>query len=349
MNKSRSGSESWNESIRVVRADMDKSCDHSLKTCGYHNAKDTIDSSDSAGLAKVIEDLFEARKGNSERTHWENGTQRLCLCMTEQHFSDLAEQSYREHTIDKDKVDTPYKFVESLVVWASELTPDAVDTVIRVIRATSKRVGAKWTQSFEAVRTGTSGNTSPQMWHFDGTYSCIAAVGVLPKPGIKDAVAVRGSTEFVRYEHKRLKEFDTDKKKIDYLRTIWNRIKRVRTTTQRQHDLATRQEEIEEELTIGNELVRWEASIGAMSVFFSDHLHRGASSNGIGYAYFCAWEVDHNKDGMHTDGEPVQYTNWERLYTKAFKEQADVVEAKGKGEKNDERTARVCKRSGSDE
>jgi hypothetical protein len=192
--------------------------------------------------------------------------------------------------------------------------------------------------------TGTGGDISPQMWHFDGTFTCLAAVGVLPKPGINGDVAVRDSTEFVRYAHKRLTEFDTDQAKMDYLDTVWNRIRRVRVTTQNEHDSVTRQDEIEEVLSVGSEKVSWPTRSGDMSVFFTDHLHRGASSNGIGYAYFCAWEVPENKARTHTDGVPVQYTNWKTQYESAFKQLAEDAVAELKFKKDDERTARALQR-----
>ena len=137
-------------------------------------------------------------------------------------------------------------------------------------------------------------------------------MGVLPCPGINGGVAVRGSTEFVRYKHRWLADFDTDPGKMKYLETVWNRIARTKLKTQKQFNEARRQDEIEEVLTGENEMDSWATHRGDMTVFVTDHLHRGASSQGIGYAYFCAWEVPQNK-GAHTDGHmdglPVQYTN----------------------------------------
>jgi hypothetical protein len=68
------------------------------------------------------------------------------------------------------------------------------------------------------------------------------------------------------------------------------------------------------------------------------------SSNGIGYAYFCAWEVPENKARTHTDGVPVQYTNWKTQYKSAFKQLAEDAVAELKFKKDDERTARALQR-----
>jgi hypothetical protein len=348
LNQLRSSSESQEDSICVDYSLMEGKCKEKVNTDGYHNANKVVTDTDSDALAKVIQTLFEARKGNAEYTHWETGTQRLSLYMTQQHFFDLADQSYEEHTTNKERVDTPYKFFETLPVWASELTEDSVDIVLRVIRAASKRVGAQWVQEFEAVMTGTNGDISPQMWHFDGTFACLAAVGVLPCPcaGIEGGVSVRDSTEFVKYTHKRLTDFATDKEKMDYLATVWNRIERLTVKTKKQFDLAKRQDEVKEILTAGNCSVSWATCRGDMTVFLSDHLHRGAASSGIGYAYFCAWEVPQNTVAdTHTDGEPVQFTNWKAVYKTAFHKQAKEALAKGILQKNAERTGRRCKRS----
>jgi hypothetical protein len=343
--------------MRVDYSGMEERCYDKVSKDGYHNAKGTITDADSDNLARIIQTLFEGRKGNSEYTHWETGTQRLSLYMNKQHFFDLARQSYKEHTTTDKKVETPYKFVETLPVWANELTSDSVDSVLRVMRAASKRVGAKWTQEFEAVMTGTNGDSSPQMWHFDGIRACLAAVGILPLPGIAGAEAVRGSTEFVRYDHKRLSDFATNKDKMNYLGTVWSRIRRVTVTTPEQFHLAKRQDEIEEVLTEGNEMVSWPTSRGDVSVFFTNHLHRGAASSGIGYAYFCAWEIPENEiSNTHTDGLPVQCTNWKEVHQEHFKDEdeddrlkaaaaATAAAAEVKSKLDAERKARWVQRS----
>jgi hypothetical protein len=340
LDKRRTDSERRRDSICVDYSRMDRTCKEEVGAAGYHNAKATITAEDSDNLAAIIQNVFEKRNGNAEYTHWETGTKRLSLYMNKQHFFDLAEQSYEEHTINKKKIASPYKFVECLPVWASELTTSSVETVLRVMRAASKRVGAEWTQEFEAVMTGTNGDTSPQMWHFDGTFACLAAVGVLPSPDTNGGVAVRGSTEFVRYVHRQLSEFDTHKQKMDYLETVWKRIERTRITTQDQFNMATRQDEIAEVLSGENEMIGWETRRGDMTVFVTDHLHRGASSNGIGYAYFCAWEIRQQNEGTHTDGLPVQYTNWRTAYTEDFKKQEEKRRAEFK-QQEEKRRAEV--------
>jgi hypothetical protein len=343
LDQKRTDSERQTNSICVDYSRMDKTCNAQLGKDGYHSAKATISDTDSDNLASIIQSVFENRKGNSECTHWETGTQRLSLYMNKQHFFNLAEQSYEEHTNKKAAI--PYKFVEHLPVWASELTTSSVETVLRVMRAASERVGAEWTQEFEAVMTGANGDSSPQMWHFDGTFACLAAVGVLPCPGINGGLAVRDSTEFVRYVHRRLSEFDTDQEKMAYLETVWKRIVRTKIKTQNQFNEATRQDQIAEVLTEGNEMIGWTTSRGDMTVFLTDHLHRGASSKGIGYAYFCAWEVLQQNKHTHTDGLPMHYTNWRAEFTKLFKNLEEEKSEQTKFQLDEARAARKDSRS----
>jgi hypothetical protein len=132
---------------------------------------------------------------------------------------------------------------------------------------------------------------------------------------------------------------------MDHLETVWNRFRRTKVTTQKQFDLTTRQDQIEEKLCNGNEVDSWKSKKGDMTVFLTDHLHRGASSRGKGYAYFCAWEVPQNKvEDTHTDGLPVHWTNWKVAYTEALQKIEKITLAQRKLKMDASRAARAGNR-----
>jgi hypothetical protein len=346
LDKHRNEAESENESICVDYEHMVAACKTDVQTKGYHLASKTITEKDSDQLAEICHKLFDSRDNNSEHTHFSTGTKRLSLFMTRQHFSDLAEQSYEEHTTNKAKSDPPYEFVEHLVVWNDELTADEVDCVLRVMRAKSKCAGAMWQQEFELVKTGTNDDTSPQMWHFDGTHANLAAVCVLPSGGGDGRTAVRGSTEFVQYPHECLSKFPTEKEKLSYLESIWSKVTRTTVTTQSQYDKTVRQDEVKEELSTGSIIECWKVKCGDSTFFLSTHMHRGAGSFKTGYACFSAWEVPECKHtDTHTDGTPVHKTNWKLLYTKLFAEERDSQKQVTTTTNNAQRADRVASRN----
>jgi hypothetical protein len=232
--------------------------------------------------------------------------------MSREHFFDLAKQSYQENsTPDKSNIE-PYKFVEFLPVWATELDESEVECVVRVIRRTSEKVGALWTQEFEAVLTGTGKDKSPQMWHFDGKYGNLAGVGIVCLSSEKP---VRVGTELVKYPHKMLIDMGAQEC-LDHLKTVFGRIKRDTATP---FDQCLEQSQVKESLT-GENVIHSLASVpGDLTAFYTTHLHRGASSNGVGYAYFCSWEIPEYKGHKHyTDGVPIHLTNWKQEYQKVL-------------------------------
>jgi hypothetical protein len=235
--------------------------------------------------------------------------------MTRDHFFDLARQSYSENLKPDNSNIDPYKFVEFLPVWATELEESEIECVVRVIRKTSEKVGALWTQEFEAVLTGTGEDKSPQMWHFDGKYGNLAGVGVVC---LKFQKPVRVGTELVKYPHKMLIDM-TAADCYNHIRTVFARIKRDTAVTARQFDQCVKQSQVREGLTGENVIHSCKCAAGDLCVFYTDHLHRGASSSGEGYAYFCSWEIpEYRGHKHHTDGIPIQLTNWKQEYQKVL-------------------------------
>ena len=345
LHEKRIEAENEEESMCVDYEHMTPECKGSVQAKGYYLAKKIITEDDSDQLAAICHKLFGSRNYNSEHTHFTTGTNRLSMFMTRQHFFDLAIQSHEEHTTNKAKVDPPYEFVEHLVVWNDELTAVDVGCVLRVMRTKSKHAGAMWQQEFELVMTGTNGDKSPQMWHFDGIHANIAAVCVVPSGGKDGRSAVRGSTEFVRYPHKCLSQFATDQEKLLYLEVIWAQVTRVTITTQAQYDRTVRQDELVETLSIGSIIDCWPVECGDSTYFMSTHMHRGAGSRKPGYACFSAWEApEYKHTDTHTDGTPVHKTNWKPLYTKSFAEASDSQQQAITATNNAQRAVRAASR-----
>jgi hypothetical protein len=265
------------------------------------------------GLTNTFEFACRSRPDRWERTHFVTGTKRLSMYMTKDHFFDLARQSYEENSQPDDSDIEPYQFVECLPVWATDLEESEVECIVRVIRKTSEKVGAKWTQEFEAVLTGTGEDNSPQMWHFDGVYANLAGVGVVC---LRSQNPTRGGTELVRYPHKILTDMEA-KECYKHIETVFARVERKTAKTPKSYDKCIKQADVVEILTGDNVADSGSSVVGDMTAFYTDHLHRGARNTGQGFAYFCSWEVpEYRRHRAHTDGLPIHLTNWNKIYKK---------------------------------
>jgi hypothetical protein len=233
--------------------------------------------------------------------------------MTRDHFFELARQSYEENSSpDKSDIE-PYEFVEFLPVWATELDESEIECVVRVIKQTSEKVGALWTQEFEAVLTGTGDDNSPQMWHFDGKYANLAGVGIV---WLRSQKPVRKGTELVKYPHRMLIDMEASEC-YEHLKSVFARVKRDTAVNAAQYNRCTKQSQVVESLTGVNAIHSATCKAGDLTTFYTDHLHRGASSSSEGYGYFCGWEIPEYR-GLkhHTDGMPIHLTNWRKEYRK---------------------------------
>ena len=275
--------------------------------------KGVLNADDMHNLWIIADRIFKRRGNNVEPVHWKTGTARIVMYMTEQHFIDCSDTSYYDHT--RNEVEDKYEFVEHIVVWAYEVDHNEIDIILRIMRTGSIAVSAIIPQTFELARTGNGDDFSPQMFHFDGKGSNVAGVSPVSQIGTP---AVRESTEFVEHEHQDPNTLEPEAKET-YLRSVFDRITRKTGTTTAQFDRLEQQNQLKEELTGDNKLVNYTCEPGDLVTFFTNHLHRGPASRGVGYAVFFAWvtqatQNESDDNDPHTDSTPIHFTNWEDQY-----------------------------------
>jgi len=278
--------------------------DPGLKDNGYLKMENVIDKHANNKLRDICSRIFLERNG--EQIHFLTGAKRLSAFMSRQHFFDLAEQSYTEHVQGKPD---PYQFVEHLPIWSSEVLPEETCAILAIMRIMSQRMGAQIPQEFELVSSYVGDDKSPQMWHFDGTSSNFAGVYVIVQ---HDGSSCRGSTELAEYPHKDYMGPSQNATKLEHVGWVFGNVTRKKI----KKDLV-RQDQVQEELKDGLNIVNWPVKLGDLCVFYTDHLHRGAASEGQSFACFCAWTRSQTEEG-HTDSCPVTCMNWRELYTKKW-------------------------------
>ena len=235
--------------------------------------------------------------------------------MTRQHFEELCEQTYLDGLYPpKDR--NPYN-VLLLMVWAFELELDDIDCIVDTMRHSGKAIATGTSDEFEGVELRPNGG--PQMWHTETPLLDHQMIGSFIYVGGADEDSkniFRESTHFIKCEHARYRDLDSDdkkKKRRAYLESIWDNIKREPTQKGGGKNGKITisfefQGEFKETLTNGLEYIVFESTGTSATYFCTGLVHRGPQTKVHGFGIFQAWKG--RSENISSDGLPVSIDNY---------------------------------------
>lgn len=178
------------------------------------------------------------------------------------------------------------------------------------MRLSSFQVGTKIPCEFEATMSGSGGDLSPQMFHIDSLIARVAATQKLTAQPGSVRSAEQGPTQVVAYAHRFLQDM-THQEAITYFTKVFDKVHRATARTEEEWLRTVRQDAVVEQLESGTHIEQGESKDAGMSLFLTDHLHRGAPSNGVGYGFFCSWRIpEYAHVKSCTNGLPITKLNF---------------------------------------